>query len=167
MMYAMTMMWMLSTIFMFMNHPLALGSILMLQTMTMTMMSGTLFMNFWFSYILFLIMVGGMLVMFMYMTSVASNEKFFMSKPYKTLLMMVIFLTSNIMIYLTDKMMLTTSKTSMHKMITSIDLMNNSLNKFFNTPNLILTIMLMLYMLLTLIAIVKITDKKMGPLRQK
>nr|AML26156.1 NADH dehydrogenase subunit 6 [Scolytinae sp. BMNH 1274282] len=159
--------WMLSSMFMFMNHPLAMGGILLIQTMIMSMMSGMLFTNFWFSYILFLIMVGGMLVMFMYMTSIASNEKFLLPSPCKMLITTIIMMTSITTILLMDKTLISyMSQTSMHKMSMNMMFMN-SLTKFFNSPNMIMSIMLMSYMLLTLIAIVKITDKKMGPLRQK
>nr|AOY39822.1 NADH dehydrogenase subunit 6 [Curculionoidea sp. 1 KM-2015] len=158
--------WLFSTLFLFMNHPLTLGSMLLMQTIIVALMSGLLYMNFWFSYIMFLIMVGGMLIMFMYMTSIASNEKFKM--PGK--LMTVFFITITIFFVFTSFLMDNFFIPSIQYMTTNFSMNNSwllSLNKFFNLPNYILSIMLMLYLLLTLIAIVKITGKNMGPLRQK
>nr|AOY39926.1 NADH dehydrogenase subunit 6 [Scolytinae sp. BMNH 1039994] len=160
----MIIMWTLSITFMSLKHPLAMGGILLVQTIMTASASGMLFSNFWFSYILFLIMVGGMLVMFIYMTSIASNEKFSIPKTLFTTLLSAMFTMMMITSYFMDKMMTTyMSKSSMHQKIDFL----TPLTKFFNGSNLMITIMIMSYMLLTLIAIVSITDKKMGPLRQK
>nr|AOY39562.1 NADH dehydrogenase subunit 6 [Scolytinae sp. BMNH 1040331] len=158
--------WLISTLFLFMNHPLALGSMLLMQTIIVALMSGLLYLNFWFSYIMFLIMVGGMLVMFMYMTSIASNEKFKMPSKSMTVYLfisMFFFIFTNLLM----DMFFTPSLQYMTTNFSTNNMWSLSLSKFFNLPNYILSIMLMLYLLLTLIAIVKITGKKMGPLRQK
>nr|QNV11699.1 NADH dehydrogenase subunit 6 [Rhamphomyia barbata] len=68
-----------SFIFMQMNHPLAMGLMLLMQTFLICLITGLMTKSFWFSYILFLIFLGGMLVLFIYVTSLASNEMFSMS----------------------------------------------------------------------------------------
>nr|AXS65988.1 NADH dehydrogenase subunit 6 [Curculionoidea sp. 6 KM-2017] len=157
---------MLSMMFMFMNHPLSMGCILLMQTIMICLMSGYLYMNFWFGYILFLIMIGGMLVMFIYMTSIASNEKFKM--PKKMLYMFIIsMMMLMIMFMLTDSFYSNITNMSLTNSIMTKNIKNFSLMKFFNEPGLYLIIFLMIYLLITLIAVVKITGKLKGSLRQK
>nr|AOY39575.1 NADH dehydrogenase subunit 6 [Scolytinae sp. BMNH 1043133] len=156
----------LSTLFLFLSHPLTLGGTLLVQTIIITTISGLMYLNFFYSYVLFLIMVGGMLVMFMYMTSIASNEKF--NTPNK---IMTIFTSTMMTMLILSIMFMDNFLTPTNQYMTTIfSTMNSfpfSLNKFFNMPNYILSIMLMLYLLLTLIVAVKIVGTKMGPLRQK
>nr|WMQ52319.1 NADH dehydrogenase subunit 6 [Ceutorhynchus cf. asper XHL-2023] len=166
-MYMMMMNIMLSIMFIFMNHPLSLGCVLFLQTILIALISGHFCMNYWFSYILFLIMIGGMLVMFIYMTSIASNEKFKMPK-----MMLLFFITFMALIFVTtmfmDPLMPNNMIFILNKMNQSSEiLMNFSLNKLFNYPNMQFILFLMIYLLITLIAIVKIVGKNIGTLRQK
>nr|YP_009937356.1 NADH dehydrogenase subunit 6 [Trigonopterus selaruensis]QNT26827.1 NADH dehydrogenase subunit 6 [Trigonopterus selaruensis] len=156
----------ISASFMFMNHPLSLGSVLLLQTIMIALLSGYLYMNFWFGYILFLVMVGGMLVMFIYMTSIASNEKFKLPKkliPIMVIPLMVILPLINLF---HDKFLIMQLNFSVNFMFQH---KNNILNlsQYFNYPSTFLLISLMIYLFLTLIAIVKITNKNSGTLRQK
>nr|AXS65247.1 NADH dehydrogenase subunit 6 [Curculionoidea sp. 17 KM-2017] len=159
--------WMLSLIFMFMFHPLSLGGMLLLQTIIISLMSGNFYMNFWFSYILFLIMIGGMLVMFIYMTSIASNEKFKLPKNMIFIIMMISFLMMFLMIMFMDKNYTMNLYANFIFKNQNMFLNNLSLSKFFNFPNMNLMLFLMTYLLITLIAIVKIVGKLSGSLRQK
>nr|AOY39627.1 NADH dehydrogenase subunit 6 [Scolytinae sp. BMNH 1039896] len=158
----------MSMLFIFLNHPLALGSILLLQSIMASINSGLMYTNFWLSYILFLIMVGGMLIMFMYMTSIASNEKFKMPKTksltMKTSIFMLIMIL--LILFMDPSIFPLTSELTLNSSINNNTLLL-SLNKFFNWPYFILSITLMAYLLLTLIAIVKITGKNLSPMRQK
>nr|YP_010563162.1 NADH dehydrogenase subunit 6 [Demonax pseudonotabilis]UYX61168.1 NADH dehydrogenase subunit 6 [Demonax pseudonotabilis] len=153
---------MLTIMFILLNHPLSFGMVLLLQTLLMSLITGMINQSFWFSYILFLIMVGGMLILFIYMTSIASNEKFNFSVK-MTLSMMFLFSISLILMF-TDKMM-----TNM-KMINweqeSFPLNKLSLSKYINIPNNMIMMMVIVYLLITLIMVVKITNIKQGPLRQ-
>nr|QNT26957.1 NADH dehydrogenase subunit 6 [Trigonopterus daun] len=156
----------LSMIFMFMNHPLSLGAILLLQTILIALASGMMFLNFWFSYILFLVMIGGMLVMFIYMTSIASNEKFSMPKnsQYFIYMNLVIILSLSLS---PDNFLTTLSSPEILSHQQPLSLNNFNMSKYFNYPGMNMMIVLMMYLLVTLIAIVKITDKSMGTLRSK
>nr|YP_009420012.1 NADH dehydrogenase subunit 6 [Manticora tibialis]ASN65999.1 NADH dehydrogenase subunit 6 [Manticora tibialis] len=162
----------MTTMFMFMNHPMSMGLILLIQTILISSLSGMLSFSFWFSYILFLIMIGGMLVLFMYMTSLASNEMFNLS-----IKLMIMAMTMSIimisMLLIMDYMI----NIPLFKNIDFIELINQmnllkneniqTLNKIYNIPNNLITLILINYLFLTLIAVVKITDVKNGPLRQK
>uniref|UniRef100_A0AAU7GJV4 NADH-ubiquinone oxidoreductase chain 6 n=1 Tax=Mecysmoderes ater TaxID=3158840 RepID=A0AAU7GJV4_9CUCU len=162
-MYLLTMNLMMSIMFIFLNHPMSLGSMLLIQTLLMALISGQLFMNYWFSYILFLIMIGGMLVMFIYMTSIASNEKF----KYSNLLLIMfltIMLLTMFLFFMMDNLYL-----YMINFINSFNFnkLNFSLNKLYNYPNNQIILFLMSYLLITLIAVVKMVGKYTGALRQK
>nr|YP_009266373.1 NADH dehydrogenase subunit 6 [Hygrobia hermanni]ANJ70490.1 NADH dehydrogenase subunit 6 [Hygrobia hermanni] len=162
----------MSMIFIFLNHPLSMGMILLIQTVIICLMTGFFSLSFWFSYIMFLIMLGGMLVLFIYMTSLASNEMFHFSKKIITSIIMIMLLF--IIIYMmNDYMMIipTFKNSNMMELLNNNLLMKNenmiSLSKIYNTPNNLITIILINYLLLTLIAVVKIINVKFGPLRQK
>nr|ASN65934.1 NADH dehydrogenase subunit 6 [Australicapitona hopei] len=161
----------MSMLFLFMNHPMSMGLILLLQTVTISLMTGLSSLNFWFSYILFLVMIGGMLVLFIYMTSLASNEMF--NTSFKLYMLTIILITSSIMLFtvmdnsMINVMMKTSSTTEMNYLLTLANDNLITLNKIYNSPNNMMTILLINYLLLTLIAVVKITSIKYGPLRQK
>nr|UBN08804.1 NADH dehydrogenase subunit 6 [Macropanesthia monteithi] len=152
----------LSISFTQMNHPLAMGLILLIQTIMISMITGLSTQSFWFSYILFLIFIGGMLVLFIYITSLASNEMFIMSTKLLCLLMIIM------------PMMTLLMKTNFPILINQESLMFLSINnstslpllKLYNHPTGMLTIMMAIYLLITLIAVVKITNIFSGPLRQ-
>nr|YP_009906696.1 NADH dehydrogenase subunit 6 [Elaeidobius kamerunicus]QLI52339.1 NADH dehydrogenase subunit 6 [Elaeidobius kamerunicus] len=165
-MYMFIMNWMMSMIFMFLNHPLSLGCVLLMQTIIISLSSGMFYYNFWFSYILFLIMVGGMLVMFIYMTSIASNEKFKIPKKMLLFIMSTLLLCS-ILIITMDNFYSSSIYMNLMMMNQSMEFYNITLNKFFNQPNMQMMIILMIYLLITLIATVKIAGKNLGTLRQK
>nr|ARH55206.1 NADH dehydrogenase subunit 6 [Silpha tyrolensis] len=162
-MLMMTLSLMLSFTFIFMKHPLSMGLILLSQTILIALISGVISLNFWFSYILFLIMVGGMLVLFIYMTSVASNEKF----KYSMLIMLMnmILLFMSLPFYFSDIMMLYINNIKIENLMN--EEMFLSLSKFFNYPSSIILMMMIIYLFITLIAVVKITNISYGPLRQK
>nr|QNP10107.1 NADH dehydrogenase subunit 6 [Tympanogaster modulatrix] len=154
---------MMSIMFLFMMHPLSMGMMLFFQTIIISMLTGFLNNNFWFSYILFLIMIGGMLVLFIYMTSIASNEKFkFNNKLMIFIMIMIIIIMvsylmlDNFMVNINNKSMLIMSK--MNYLVMS---------KFLNIPSNMIMMIMIVYLFITLIAVVKITNFKMGPLRQK
>nr|YP_001542726.1 NADH dehydrogenase subunit 6 [Anabrus simplex]ABM89646.1 NADH dehydrogenase subunit 6 [Anabrus simplex] len=161
-----------SMIFMQANHPLAMTLIIIVQTCIISMTVGLMSSSFWFSYILFLIFLGGMLVLFIYITSLASNELFYTSM--KTLVISLLFMALVLMIsFMSDPYF--TNMLTKNMDLTSIDLMYYSLNteatphliKLYNKPNHLITLMLVNYLFLTLIVIVKITNIFQGPLRQK
>nr|AFQ62396.1 NADH dehydrogenase subunit 6 [Kateretes pedicularius] len=165
MMIIMSMMF-FSILFMFMNHPLSFGLILLIQTLNVALLSGNLNNNFWYSYILFLVMVGGMLILFIYMTSIASNEKFnFSSKLFffTNLFFIIICLSLLLDFYLMNFK----SYNIIMSNFNTNSMNNLSMNKYINFPNCSIFYLMIIYLLITLIAVVKITKIEYGPLRQK
>nr|QXG15684.1 NADH dehydrogenase subunit 6 [Triceratopyga calliphoroides] len=164
----MTLLIIFNFIFMNMKHPLAMGLILLIQTTLVTLTSGLMTKSFWFSYILFLVFLGGMLVLFIYVTSLASNEMFTFSIKL-LFISLSIFMLMIITLFFMDKNNLLQYQNLEIKSIYDMNsyLMENSLslNKLYNYPTNLLTILLMNYLLITLIAVVKITNLFKGPLR--
>nr|QIV24715.1 NADH dehydrogenase subunit 6 [Eboraphyllus middletoni] len=162
----MILMMLTSICFMFLQHPLSFGSILAIQTLLISLITGTLNYNYWFSYMLFLIMIGGMLVLFMYMTSIASNEKFKLTS--KMYLMITILMLMILGTFLLDNFFFNMDLFT-HDLINQSMIMENkkSMSKFFNSPSSFNLLMIISYLLITLIMVVKITNIKYGPLRQK
>nr|ARH54816.1 NADH dehydrogenase subunit 6 [Trigonopterus sp. 5 AH-2016] len=158
--------WVSSIIMMNMNHPMSLGSILLLQTILIALASGHIYLNFWFSYILFLIMIGGMLVMFIYMTSIASNEKFKIPKYSEILMALTLTVLLSSLLYMDSFYSLQFSSLIL-SLPSNLHIVNLNMNKYFNLPSMTIMIFLMIYLLITLIAIVKITKNTKGTLRQK
>nr|AQP26655.1 NADH dehydrogenase subunit 6 [Subulitermes group sp. A TB-2017] len=155
----MSMSTMTSLMFTQMKHPMAMGLMLLTQTIMVCLISGTMYSSFWFSYILFMIMIGGMLVLFMYMTSLASNEMF--SPSNKMLMSSLIMLP--ILMYMmptvTNNKEMNVHKTMMENEITT------TTTVMYNQMMGMMTTMLVIYMLLTLIVVVNIINVSKGPLR--
>nr|URX53342.1 NADH dehydrogenase subunit 6 [Kalotermes approximatus] len=151
----------LSIMFTQMKHPLAMGMMLLMQTMLMCLISGLMHQSFWFQYILFMVFIGGMLVLFIYVTSLASNEMFSLSTKMMAMTMpaMLIMMTLKGWTTLNNKEM------TNHEMMMTNEVTTMT-SKLFNQPNGTMTILAALYLFLTLIVVVKITNISSGPLRQ-
>nr|YP_010730015.1 NADH dehydrogenase subunit 6 [Leptopsylla segnis]WEF75055.1 NADH dehydrogenase subunit 6 [Leptopsylla segnis] len=155
-----------SMMFFFMNHPLSLGFMLLIQTLWISFLIGSISKTFWFSYILFLTFLGGMLILFIYMTSLSSNEMFKFSFNH-----LIFFMVTIMMIFLfiyNKDFFFFNYFNNMDTMIQHIPTNINSLymNKLYNFPNNLLSIFMIIYLLLTLIIVVKITELFYGPLRK-
>nr|WFP43250.1 NADH dehydrogenase subunit 6 [Callimenellus fumidus] len=156
------------------DHPMAMTIIIIWQTLLLAIFMGTLTMMYWMSYILFLVFLGGMLILFLYITSLASNEIF---SPYQNLMLMLTFsliISPLMMLSLMDQYSWNMwssnsdmSSTQMSNMIISYTNQPSMLIKLYNTPTSLLTMTLVVYLLLTLIIIVKITNIFTGPLRSQ
>nr|UQJ75128.1 NADH dehydrogenase subunit 6 [Calcaritermes cf. nigriceps] len=152
----------LSILFTQMKHPLAMGLMLLSQTMITCLISGIMHQSFWFQYILFMVFVGGMLVLFIYVTSLASNEMFSLSTS--MMLVLTVMMPMTVMIKGWTKM--DSSENIEFYNHTLVEDINMLTSKFYNQPNGWVTILMALYLLMTLIVVVKIINISKGPLRQ-
>lgn len=156
----------ISILFLRLSHPLAIGLGLLFQTILICCTTGLSNSSFWFSYILFLIFLGGILVLFIYITSLASNEIF---KP--SIILTINFLIAifiGILLNLLDPILIPQSllikiPTYLKEVRYSADL--SLVSTIYNPTTINLTIFIVFYLLLTLIVVVKITDTFFGPLR--
>nr|AWB99197.1 NADH dehydrogenase subunit 6 [Anopheles argyritarsis] len=165
----MTLCLIMSFIFMQMKHPLSMGLMLLIQTFLTCLITSIYVKTFWFSYVLFLIFLGGMLILFIYVTSLSSNEMFSMSFSL-TMMGLLIFTTFTLLFLIMDKSLIDQFITNMEmeKLSNINNLINEnilSLNKMYNFPTNLITLLLINYLFLTLLVTVKITKKFYGPLR--
>lgn len=154
---------------MFLKHPLALGRILFIQTSLAALSRNYLFINSWYRYILFLIIIGGILILFIYMTRIASNEKFLIPSKWKIIInyfLIILFFFSYLLI-LNDSLIEKLIRVKWIFFWIEENFKPWTLSKFFNEPFYQIIIFLIIYLFLTLIAAVKISGKPIGALRQK
>nr|YP_010230787.1 NADH dehydrogenase subunit 6 [Oplophorus spinosus]QSV10497.1 NADH dehydrogenase subunit 6 [Oplophorus spinosus] len=156
----------LSLSFTRMLHPLAMGLTLLLQTIVICVTSGLSTKSMWFSYILFLIFLGAMLVLFIYVASLASNEAFMFSMK-ATLILLTPIMLSTWFIFVDP--LLPTLKTTVEASYTNPETLfyttQTTLSNIYNATSMNLTLFIIMYLLLTLIVVVKITSTFFGPLR--
>jgi len=120
---------------------------------------GTIYRRFWFSYILFIIIIGGILVLFIYITRLASNEIFSPSNK----ILMIILPILPILIYIIPT--ITNNKEiNIHENIIENEIIITT-TVIYNQIIGIITTILVLYILLTLIVVVNIINVSKEPLR--
>nr|YP_009480277.1 NADH dehydrogenase subunit 6 [Navis striatus]AIZ58463.1 NADH dehydrogenase subunit 6 [Navis striatus]AIZ58476.1 NADH dehydrogenase subunit 6 [Navis striatus]QLD97047.1 NADH dehydrogenase subunit 6 [Navis striatus] len=135
----------ISLFFLLSTHPLTMIFLLVIITFLTAFMMYLTMKSTWFSLILILLILGGMLVLFIYITSLTPNQKFTLNKKNIFLLLLPMLMHMN------NKMQLTFSKENIYM----YNMNNNSLLLIFITT----------YLLITLIAIMKLINSTKGPLR--
>nr|QZI85948.1 NADH dehydrogenase subunit 6 [Eocanthecona furcellata] len=152
-----SMMIFMSLILLMLNHPLSMGLILIMQTLITAMIVGYMMTSFFFSYIIIIIMLSGALVLFIYMASVASNEKF--KSPLNMTLGSTLFMIMSF-IYI-----------NYHNIQYNNNIINFndaiSLIKIFNMITAQLTMIMIIYLLFTMIVVSNVAKINEGPLRMK
>nr|APX40327.1 NADH dehydrogenase subunit 6 [Altica ericeti] len=151
--------------FLFVSHPLTNGCILLIQTILIALLSGLLNLNFWYSYMIFLIMIGGLLILFIYMTSIASNEKFKFNNMISIFMLLTIL--SIFIIYFMNFLYFDMAQIQEMKNFFLQKFFQTSMLKYLNYPNNLIFMMMIIYLFITLIAVMKIIHFSYGPLRQK
>nr|UCP07173.1 NADH dehydrogenase subunit 6 [Nanhuaphasma hamicercum] len=149
---------MMNTTFLTSTHPMSMGLLIIMQTIMIAMITGMMFKSFWYSYILLLMFVGGMMVLFIYMTSLTPNIMFKYSNK-KIIIMIMTIIMMMIMMKNMDTIMINN------------DSMNNfnemMLMNMYELPNGMSIILLASYLLFTMITVFKITELKKGSLQMK
>nr|YP_009643386.1 NADH dehydrogenase subunit 6 [Pyrrhopeplus posthumus]YP_009643399.1 NADH dehydrogenase subunit 6 [Pyrrhopeplus carduelis]APO08803.1 NADH dehydrogenase subunit 6 [Pyrrhopeplus posthumus]APO08816.1 NADH dehydrogenase subunit 6 [Pyrrhopeplus carduelis] len=148
---------MISFMLIWVNHPISMGLLIIAQTLNISMMIGLYSGSFWFSYIIIIVMLSGMLVLFIYMASIASNEKF--HTPIKTIYLASIILSIGLIMQVVMELELT-SKNKLQlltntEILTLINMMNNKK----------IVILMVLYLFFSMFIISSIVNISKGPLR--
>lgn len=111
--------------------------------------------------------IGGILVLFIYVTSLASNEIFNLSLKL-TLIIVIIILFLIFIVLIIDNSIFSFNYNNEYIIINLINYIkegNQYINKLYNFPTNCITLILINYLFFTLIVTVKITDFFGGPLR--
>nr|WRQ18196.1 NADH dehydrogenase subunit 6 [Igerna wilsoni] len=147
----------MSTFTLMIKTPMSMGISLLIQTMMMILIMNKMMTSSWFIMITFLMMIGGLLIIFTYMSSIASNEKFKLN--FKSLYLIMI------MLMMFDEMMIE------EQIIEKQELLEEKFEKIslmkMYSKTMTLTMMMILFLLLSMISIAKIVKLHEGPLRPK
>lgn len=135
-------------------HPLSLGLILIIQTVIIAITVGYIIISFLFAYIITIIILRGALVLFIYIARIARNEKFNVSFIMLFMRLFIIILTIRF-IYLYNNEL--TEYNFSYEQIRLI--------KIFNSKTSGITLIIIIYLLITIIAVSNIARVKEGPLR--
>ena len=141
--------------FPFLSHPLAIGLNLLFSTFLISLIIGVGGASYWISYTLTLILSGGLLVLFVYVSLLASNERF-QNRWARTLLF-----TFSVALVLALRFK--TDSGSAGAINLSFEYLLRSL---YNRELYRLTLFVILYLLITLLVVVFNTKKNSYPLRR-
>lgn len=139
------------------------GFILILQTIIIIILIGKLNLNFWLSFIIFLIFIGGILILFIYVVSIIINKIKKQQINFIYFFLKIVFLLIILIYYINS---------SYHKNYETIIFnfliqLNNetsiNLLKLYNIPNLIINLILIIYLFIIIIICSKITNFHLGP----
>lgn len=135
--------------FPYLTTPLSIGCCLLLTTILVALNGSLAYYDLWISYILVLVFLGGVLVIFIYVALVSSNEQF--NLTLKPLLIFTLTLPGFTYLNLTQ---LNSKKRSLQW-----------LEEIYRESLFILTLFLVLYLFLTLIVVVSNTKRTKITLR--
>lgn len=160
-----------SLLIIFLNHPLSIGFLILLQTTLTCLLRGILINSYWFSYILFLVFLGGLLVLFIYVSRIASNEIFQSIFLLKIIFFIILFfsLVFRIIFIYNINWLNFFFNYEINNIFNYYIFFNNenkiNLSKLYNNQIYLLILILIIYLFITLVAVVKITNIFFGPLR--
>nr|YP_010461836.1 NADH dehydrogenase subunit 6 [Tapinoma ibericum]UUF93602.1 NADH dehydrogenase subunit 6 [Tapinoma ibericum] len=151
------------------SHPVFIMIIIIIYNSMICLNMSMWKMNFMYSIMLFLILISGLLIIFLYFSSLISNEQMTFYSNKILLLSLIFNIMYMYMLFLMNKLF-SNNIIYTTKEINSLNKINNKM--FENILNLYIypynniTICSMLYLLLTLFIIIKLSNMKIKPLRK-
>nr|QQQ88643.1 NADH dehydrogenase subunit 6 [Hyalella cajasi] len=151
----------LTTVFLFsqMSSPLGMGAVVIIFSFFISLSMSLICTTSWFSLLLFMLFLSGMMIIFMYVCSLASNEAHYYSfgAVYAVLGLLMLSLIGS-----------ETSKATAVSGLLSIEAKSSFLMyKIYSFSVYLFAVVLIIYLLITLIAVVKISVVSEGPVRTK
>nr|WMC21036.1 NADH dehydrogenase subunit 6 [Egea inermis] len=151
----------LSSVCLMVVQPLSLGFMLMLLTLFISGLLGMVIFS-WYGYLLFLVYIGGLLVMFMYVISLVPNLIFISSKVF--MYMFMIFLGFMTMNFFVNKEFISIDMKEFSLLdYSSMSLYGSSMIMMYD--NFMCYLLLGVVLLFLLVSVVKICYYCEGPLR--
>jgi NADH-ubiquinone oxidoreductase chain 6 len=145
------------------NHPVSMSLCLIMYTVVIATASGLIRGRVWFSYILVLVFLGGVLVLFIYITRLASNDKFVLNfTDFLSVPTFILILLGGVLISIVPSIL---------NVPPSLDFVQTyrrlvvCVAKLYNTQTYKFTIYLVFYLLLALLVCVNLVGVKTGGLR--
>lgn len=141
--------------------------ILIVQTISTSLFLGYIRKSFWFLYLLILIFIGGILVLFIYVTTIFPNEKFIFNQT--NILPIILIIIISVIILLSIKYFFNLNLNSTSLIIEfKINGENSQLKptiKIFISQSNLLIILIVNYLFYCIIVVIKIVNFFKGPLR--
>ena len=153
-----TLIFFINLIFIFIFHPLAIIFVLIIQCLFISLIIHRITHFPWFSYTLILVFLGGILILFMYISNIASNEIF---KPNLKILIPLVVIPL-ITFFITKPKQNFSSES---KVLENDQFSNLIIFKPFSLSIIPVTLLMASYIILTLLTVVKIRKINQGPLR--
>nr|ASM82732.1 NADH dehydrogenase subunit 6 [Eosembia sp. FS-2017] len=153
----------MSMTFLYFTHPLMLTIIILSQTLNSCMILGKILKNFWIPYMIIIIMLGGLMIMFVYMCSTSPNQimmKALIQIKFKSKLLMIFMLT-----VISIKLLMKKLKIMPLNYSNTIDSEINMFNILMNFPNHKLFPIMMMILLFLMFISMKISASSESPLR--
>ena len=150
------------------KHPLAIGVTLIFQTLLVCIITALLAPSTWFSYILFLIFIGALLVLFIYVATLASNDMFKTSIKLFIIALIVPVAITSVRVVLDSGASITLDLIESSSFTSNVNIRATPpiLTNIYNPASFIITNFIILFLLLTLIVVVKLSSNDSGPLRK-
>nr|QLY89899.1 NADH dehydrogenase subunit 6 [Ironoquia dubia] len=159
MMFLFTSLWLIN-----LTHPMIITIFIITQTCLLILITGIMGYTFWMSYIMFLTFIGGLLVLFIYISSLTPNKIFILN--YNKIIMIFLLIISVMFLMKIYPILLNLEMTPLSNPMKFINNENTIyLTNFYNKNEMFTTLILMNYLLLALIISTKITLLNNGPIR--
>nr|ATI24706.1 NADH dehydrogenase subunit 6 [Rhinocola aceris] len=139
-------------------NPLSMASSIFIQCLVISILSRLMISSSWIPLTIFLVTIGGLMIIFVYTTSINSNLNFkilkFSKVIFKNLILTTPFLLMNFNFKKKD-------------FISGYDFFNMQYFKLFSCLNWIPTSLIFLYLILVLIILISLLSITKGPMRKK
>jgi len=146
----------LTLIYCIRSHPVLFTSIILIQTILLRTTMWISQANRWFAFILFLIFLGGLIVLFVYITRLASNE---LISTRAFLLTAILLTVSVIVLFIHEK-----QKNLRSFINTPLDY-KLLFTGLYSTSSMTLVLLRIIYLLITLIVTIKTANKNEAPIK--
>nr|YP_009501928.1 NADH dehydrogenase subunit 6 [Leptynoptera sulfurea]AWU48970.1 NADH dehydrogenase subunit 6 [Leptynoptera sulfurea] len=147
----------ISNLMMFTKNPLYMTLILFIQIILSCFIIRLIIYSSWLSFTIFLIMVSGLMIIFLYITSLCSNNKFTKISLINIISTGPIYIMFN---HLKEILMYQDN----------LNLKNNFMNSFielYTHFNMKMSILMLFYLLIILLIMINFLNKTKGPMRKK
>nr|YP_010571646.1 NADH dehydrogenase subunit 6 [Aphis coreopsidis]UZH32906.1 NADH dehydrogenase subunit 6 [Aphis coreopsidis] len=144
-----------------MKSPISSNLIILFQTIMLTLMINMINKTSWISFMIFILYIGGLMIIFSYISSIAFNE-FNINKNYKNMMLKLILLTM-FMWYM--KLYFSMENFNFENKFMFED--NFNLLNMFMMPNNLMIYFIMMILFFMLILIIWMLKINKGPIRQK
>nr|UZZ43916.1 NADH dehydrogenase subunit 6 [Ecnomus sp. XG-2021] len=146
-----------------MNHPMSISLMLMIQILLSCYLMNMILQMTWFSYILFIIIIGGLMILFIYMCSMSSNKIFNLNLNYLLLTTLTLINIYNWKNLYWIKLNFKSIQFINYSFIKSEPM---NLSKFIFPQSMLLMLMMIIILLLMMIIVNKMNSMNNSPFRQ-